>query len=139
MQLFPHQQKALEDTAQFENVAYYHDMGLGKTFTGSEKADSFEWKILVVCQKSKLQDWIEHFKTYYSYTVFDCTKQKQLEEFVSIIGKCVGVVNYDLIFRRKDFACMHGFTMILDESSMIQNEKARRSKFILGIDRKSVV
>lgn len=35
--LLPHQQKAIEATAQFNKVAYYHDMGLGKTFTGSEK------------------------------------------------------------------------------------------------------
>lgn len=139
MQLLPHQQKALAETAQFNRVAYYHDMGLGKTFEGSEKADSFPLKILVVCQKSKIEDWIEHFRTYYPYTIFDCTNKAQLDEFGSVIGKCVGVVNYDLIFRRSEFACMYGFTLILDESSIIQNETAKRSKFILRMHPDNVI
>ena len=29
MKLFPHQQDALKRTEGFQNVAYYHDMGLG--------------------------------------------------------------------------------------------------------------
>ena len=29
MKLFPHQEKALDQTASFNRVAYYHDMGLG--------------------------------------------------------------------------------------------------------------
>ena len=37
MELYEHQKKALELTKQFNNVAYYLDMGLGKTFVGSEK------------------------------------------------------------------------------------------------------
>ena len=37
MQLFPHQQTALKETEQFNRVAYYLDMGLGKTYVGSEK------------------------------------------------------------------------------------------------------
>ena len=31
MQLYPHQQKALDETADRQRVAYYLDMGLGKT------------------------------------------------------------------------------------------------------------
>lgn len=31
MQLFPHQSKALDETKDFNRVAYYLDMGLGKT------------------------------------------------------------------------------------------------------------
>lgn len=139
IELLPHQQKALEDTAQFNRVAYYHDMGLGKTFVGSEKADSFNLKILVICQKSKIEDWIEHFRTYYPYTVFDCTNKAQLDEFAVVIGKCVGVVNYDLVFRRSEFAIIHGFTLILDESSIIQNETAKRSKFILRMHPDNVI
>ena len=37
MQLFTHQQEALDKTKNFDRVAYYFDMGLGKTFVGSEK------------------------------------------------------------------------------------------------------
>lgn len=91
MQLFPHQQKALEDTQTFNRCAYYLDMGLGKTFVGAEKAISYPEKIVLICQKTKIDDWINHFKEHYPLTVFDLTNKKQLEEFTGTIGKCVGV------------------------------------------------
>ena len=137
--LFPHQQKVLEDTNGLNRVAYYLDMGLGKTYVGSEKAVSFPNKILVVCQKSKIQDWIEHFQSNYPLTVFDLTKKKLLEEYLETVGKCVGVINYDLLFRRSQFNQLHGFTLMLDESSIIQNETTKRSKFILNLMPENVI
>ena len=139
MQLFPHQQKALDLTAGKNRVAYYLDMGLGKTFVGGEKADSFPERIVLICQKSKIDDWISHFKEHYPLTVFDLTNKKQLEEFTETIGKCVGVINYDLVFRRSYFAHISGFTLVLDESSIIQNETAKRSKFILKMQPENVI
>lgn len=139
MQLFPHQSKALDETKDFNRVAYYLDMGLGKTFVGSEKANSFPERIVLVCQKTKIDDWIKHFREYYPLTVFDLTNKRQLEEFTGTIGKCVGVINYDLIFRRSYFAHITGFTLMLDESSIIQNEAAKRSKFILKMQPENVI
>lgn len=139
MQLFPHQQKALDLTAGKNRVAYYLDMGLGKTFVGGEKANSYPEKIVLVCQKSKIDDWISHFKEHYPLTVFDLTNKRQLEEFTGTIGKCVGVINYDLVFRRSYFAHISGFTLMLDESSIIQNETAKRSKFILKMQPENVI
>lgn len=139
MQLYPHQQKALNLTASRNRVAYYLDMGLGKTFVGSEKANSFPNTIVLVCQKSKVQDWIEHFRKNYVIGVFDLTNKKQLEEFIETIGKRVGVINYDLVFRRSYFSHISGFTLMLDESSSIQNETAKRSKFILKMQPKNVI
>jgi hypothetical protein len=46
--LFPHQQQALEVTCYKNKVAYYLDMGLGKTFVSTEK-DIFETK---KCEKT---------------------------------------------------------------------------------------
>ena len=139
MKLYPHQTEVLRETESFNRCAYYLDMGLGKTFVGSEKADSFPAKILLVCQKSKIEDWMKHFQTYYNFTVFDLTKAKQLEEFLDVIGKCAGIINYDLIFRRPQIQHLRGFTMMLDESSMIQNETAKRSKFILRMHPDNVI
>ena len=65
MELFKHQQDALEQTKDLNRVAYYLDMGLGKTFVGAEKAISLNKDILIVCQKSKIADWKEHFFKYY--------------------------------------------------------------------------
>lgn len=139
MRLFPHQSKALDETKDFNRVAYYLDMGLGKTFVGSEKANSFPERIVLVCQKTKIEDWIKHFREYYPLTVFDLTDKRQLEEFTGTIGKCVGVINYDLVFRRSYFAHITGFTLMLDESSIIQNEAAKRSKFILKMQPENVI
>lgn len=139
MQLFPHQQTALKETEQFNRVAYYLDMGLGKTFVGSEKAISFHLPIVVICQKSKVQDWIEHFRQNYNIGVFDLTNKKQLEEFSGTVGNFVGVINYDLVFRRSYFAYITGFTLVLDESSVIQNESTQRAKFILKMQPENVI
>lgn len=134
--LYDHQKQALELTDNKNRVAYYHDMGLGKTFTGGEKLVRLAAKVnLVVCQKSKISDWIEHFKNNYDFKVFDLSKPKELSEFCGLAQgqryTVIGVINYDLIYRRKELAELKNFTLMLDESSLIQHETAKRSKFIL--------
>ena len=92
---------------------------------------------LVVCQKSKVEDWIEHFKTHYPNEITaDLTNIDALYWFVhsqeySTNVKHIGVINYDLIFRRPELEQLKDFTLMLDESSLIQNEMSKRSKFIL--------
>lgn len=55
--LFPHQVDVLNTTSDKKRVAYYLEMGLGKTFVASEKAEQFQERIIViVCQKFKLKD-----------------------------------------------------------------------------------
>lgn len=94
--------------------------------------------ILVVCQKSKVEDWINHFEENYyidyDYPSFDLTKSEEIEAyFINMdLGQlCIGVINYDLIWRRPELSQLTDFTLILDESSLIQNDKSKRSKFIL--------
>lgn len=135
MELYQHQSEALDNTKQFNRVAYYYDMGLGKTFIGSEKMKELGAKVnLVVCQKSKVRDWIEHFETYYfDMLVYDGTKKECLQRFLDYPyeEKQVLIINYDLIFRRPELSKLRDFTLMLDESSIIQNETSKRSKFIL--------
>lgn len=155
MQLFPHQQRALEDTQQFNRVAYYLDMGLGKTFVGSEKILHLNSSVnLLICQKSKIQDWVDHFNQYYRKgsveiidDVIDLTDKKSFEVFSKIIEnksfpplyKCIGIINYELAFRRPELLKLEDYTLMLDESSMIQNEAAKRSKFILKMQPENVI
>ena len=117
-------------------------MGLGKTFVGSEKAIKLGNNILVVCQKSKVNDWVEHFVNHYelehNVMIYDCTKWKkddwnaftknpnQSEKSLDVF-----VINYDLVWRRPELTKLTDFTLMLDESSLIQNETSKRSKFIL--------
>lgn len=143
MNLYPHQQKALALTANHNRCAYYLDMGLGKTFVGSEKVLALDARInVVVCQHSKIQDWIEHFKTHYpQYAVVDMTVKGAVQTVLEwrLGMPVIGVINYELTFRRKALKTLTGFTLMLDESSLIQNENAKRSKFILGLKPENVV
>lgn len=133
MNLYKHQSEALEATKGKTHVAYYHDMGLGKTYTGSEKMKELGAKVnLVICQKSKIDDWVEHFESHYNYEVYDLTHKMDFDIFTHTESKgMVGVINYELAFRRPELAKLKDFTLILDESSLIQNEHAKRSAFIL--------
>ena len=93
---------------------------------------------LVICQKSKVNDWVEHFHKYYDFTtgghIFDLTNKSDFKEFFdTLYDGCItiGVINYELAFRRPELSKLKDFTLMLDESSLIQNECAKRSKFIL--------
>lgn len=150
--LLPHQVEVLKQTETQNKVAYYLDMGLGKTFVGSEKMAQLNKRVnLVICQKSKVKDWVEHFKEHYpEYCTLNLTtksnivfknKVRKIQNEIGLIdmilngdnAKTIGVINYDLIFRRPELAKLKDFTLMLDESSLIQNECAKRSKFILKL------
>jgi SNF2 family DNA or RNA helicase len=153
IKLFKHQEDALDQTEGQNRVAYYLDMGLGKTFVGSEKMVQLGKRInLVVCQKSKVQDWIDHFSEHYmcggiSESLYprDLTKEFDFDNFFYHVDEIqdgshyVGVVNYDLIFRRPQFKQLQDFTLMLDESSLIQNAKTKRTKFILKMNPSNVI
>lgn len=143
--LLPHQVDVLNQTTNMNKVAYYLDMGLGKTFVGAEKMLRLGKRInLVICQKSKVQDWIDHFVEHYmqggiSESLYprDLTNKSEFENFFHHVNEFqdgshyVGIINYELAFRRTELSKLKDFTLMLDESSLIQNECAKRSKFIL--------
>ena len=151
MKLYEHQIEALKATRGLNHVAFYHDQGLGKTFTGGEKLYRLDAQInLVICQKSKVDDWIEHFEhvAHYGFQVWNLTSKTGLEGFLFNMdgthwmdGCCgvLGVINYDLVWRRKELLQLKDFTLMLDESSLIQNETSKRSKFILKMEPKNVI
>lgn len=150
LHFMPHQEDALNRTEQFNRCAYYLDMGLGKTFVGAEKMYLLNNTVnLIVCQKSKVDDWVDHMKTYYpEYRVMNLTKKSEAINFRTLVDteelykmdiQIVGVINYDLTFRRDWLLKISEFTMMLDESSLISNETAKRSKFILKMKPESVI
>ena len=138
--LLPHQIEVLEKTKGMKRVAYYLDMGLGKTYVGSEKMFEIGNKLnLLICQKSKVDDWFYHFNTYYpeKVLVIDYTKKGNHELTIFDLIKLsasltvVIIVNYELAWRRPELSKLTEFTLILDESSMIQNYSAKQSRFIV--------
>ena len=100
---------------------------------------------LVICQKSKIKDWIDHFTENYDYEVYDLTKPKQLAAFMDD-PHGVAIINYDLIWRRREIAQLSNFTLMLDESSLIQNQDvngrismSKRAKFICALHPSNVI
>lgn len=147
VQLYPHQSKALEETKQFNKVGYFLDMGLGKTFVGSEKLIGMnltQGKSILICQKSKIADWRSHFADYYrnDISAYDLSDKKQYADFIeNPVGfrYQLGIINYELVFRRPDLLNIHFITMMLDESSMITNPTAKRTKFIHKMNADNVI
>lgn len=147
MQLYQHQIDVLEKTKNQNKVAYYLDMGLGKTFIGSEKLKQLSKNLnIIICQKSKIKDWIDHLQRYYDAEVYDLTKSGGMKCFLSYAcmsknGSSViyGVINYELSWRRKQLLQLENFTLMLDESSLIQNDSAKQSKFILQLRPTNVI
>lgn len=125
MGLFAYQQAALDRVRGKRRCAFYHDMGLGKTFTGAEKLmRGRRWKrALVVCQKSKVADWVDHFEAHYDMPVVDLTKQDVCRD-----AEAVMVVNYDLIWRRPQLMELDDLALMFDESSLLQNATSKRTK-----------
>lgn len=106
---------------------------------------------LVICQKSKVKDWLEHFelydKEYYNHNLwYDLTDKNGLEAFLYVIKdygytqRIIGVINYELAWRRKkQLKDLKDFTLMLDESSLIQNPKAKQTKFIMSLKPSHVI
>lgn len=155
MTLFPHQRQALDMAEGRNRVAFYHDMGLGKTYTGAEKLVRLGARVnLLICQKSKIQDWINHFVDNYEVSehlmVYDITKWKKsdwdafsrdpaMQDDWHGAEKYVLIGNYELVWRRKDLLKLRDFTLMLDESSLIQNRKAKQTKFVLLLQPANVI
>lgn len=136
LKLYKHQQEVLNRTTDKTRVAYYLDMGLGKTYVGSEKLNELKTPYnLLICQKSKIKDWAEHFETYYDYEVI-IYKNQPLE---NIPANNIIIINYDLVWRRPQLQELNDFTLMLDESQYIKNETCNRAKFVLGLAPTNVI
>lgn len=137
VKLLPHQQDAMKRLENFNNVAFFHDMGLGKTFEGAEKMYQFGEPLnLIVCQKSKIDDWKKHLTNNYDYDILNLQTTKDLKRFQENEYKtpAVFIINYESVWREK---CKKlndlKFTLLLDESSMIQNSKAKITKYLIKL------
>lgn len=127
-------------------------MGLGKTYVGSEKMVEYGNRVnLIVCQKSKVNDWVEHLKEHYAFGsmwIADLTNKRQFETWFRYVenptpstakGQMVAVINYELAWRRKELLNLTDFTLMLDESSLIQNPSAKQTKFIMKLKPKNAI
>lgn len=144
-ELYPHQKDLLEQTAGRKKVGYFVDMGLGKTFLATEKMVEIGNELnCIICQKSKIDDWCQHIEEHYpEYTVYRVYHPAPMAEVLKIQApkKIVCIINYELFFRRRKFIdyLYKRCTLILDESSLIQNENAKRTKAVLAVRADAVI
>ena len=76
---------------------------------------------------------MNHFRDNYNIEVYNLTDKGLYINYLTYYNFDfnVGIINYDLIWRRPELADLSDFTLVLDESSLIQNDTSKRSKFIL--------
>ena len=92
--------------------------------------------VLVVCQKSKILDWCNHWASETDYDVNSAYALKP-RELNAIDQMChtVIVTSYDMVWRRPVFkAFAKTAHLVLDESSLIQNEGTKRTDFIMKLE-----
>lgn len=112
--LFDYQQKIVDDSKK--SNALFMKMGTGKTITSLKIAEKWQCKkLLVVCLKSKIQDWIDEIE----------------EETYFIKGEYM-VVNFESIWRNtKAIDFTDESTMIIvDESHKIKSPKSKVSQYM---------
>ncbi|WP_043610567.1 hypothetical protein, partial [Cellulomonas carbonis] len=100
--LYPFQVKGLERMHDCNKVAFYWDMGLGKSLVGITKAQSLgASRVLLVCQKSKLDDWYDVVAHESYYIPMDLREKHDLSVFLDGTSAydAVGIINYDLVWR----------------------------------------
>ena len=107
----------------------------GKTFVASEKMKQLNENLnIIVCPKSVVDTWETHIKLY--YPEYQVSKYEIPKDFTL---KTVTIINYDLIWRKKEFLNLRDYTLILDESQFIKNTKASRTKFIMKMQFKNLI
>lgn len=108
---------------------------MSKTYCGSYKAVSFNKPILIICPKSLIPQWIEHFNEVHSdWGAYDLTKKKRLDEFIGAerINK-VGIINYESAWRKPELLKLRDFTLMLDESQAIANNTSKQTKGVVKL------
>lgn len=108
---------------------------MSKTYCGSYKAVSFNKPILIICPKSLISQWIEHFNDVHTdWGTYDLTKKKRLNEFMDAerINK-VGIINYESAWRKPELLKLRDFTLMLDESQAIANNTSKQTKGVVKL------
>lgn len=98
---------------------------------------------LIICPKSLIETWKKHlFDNYTNINVCDLTTKRGYAAFLNPTAPVdihIGIINYDLVWRRKELADVELDTLVLDESQFIKNDTAKRTKSILKLSHKNCI
>ncbi len=141
MKLFKHQQVALEKSKQINDMALFHEPGLGKTRSELEifkdrRRNRLDLRLLVVCPISLIEAaWGEDIDKFTDYTYLSYDKLQQGFFLPDII-----IINYEKLIRKnhldiiKKMVTQYDFMCAVDESSKMKNHKSSITKTLLGIE-----
>lgn len=134
VQLYEHQKQVLEQIKDKRKCLLALDMGLGKTYTATEKLTTFQFKhCLVICPKSLIPMWLKHFEQNYpQYKVNNYAKTKEIIEGINIL-------NYDIVFRREELFKLRKLTVIIDECVALSNITSKRTKAVMKLDIENLI
>lgn len=129
MNLFKHQQEALDLASKHNSFALFMDTGTGKTRVAIELIRlRMPCRILIVCPLSIIGPvWEQELHKWSSYRLINLRTNKNI-----MTGPGIYIINYESLKNLdKNFIDSIDF-MILDESSKIKNINAKVTKFLIG-------
>ena len=135
MPLMEHQKRMVEISKDYPRYGFWLQPGLGKTVGSLAIVENNPLKTVVVCPKSVMKAaWMEDAQRFFpSLKVVCCwattkaKRKKLIESDADIL-----IINIDLFKSHfKDFLEVGVKRLILDESSMVKNHKAQRTKSII--------
>jgi len=134
-ELMQHQKKMVEIAKDNPRYGFWLQPGLGKTVGSLAIVESQPMKTVVVCPKSVMNAaWMEDAKRFFpSLSVSCCWASTKLKRKKLINGDAdILIINIDLFKSHiEDFIEVGVERLILDESSMVKNHKAQRTKAII--------
>lgn len=142
MKLYKHQELAINKAKNFNNVGFYLDMGLGKTFVGTEQMKIYNNKNnVLICQNSKVDDWAEHLKKFSDYEVFKIKSKSDIDNYLKSENDKIAVINYEKVYRDnyKHLNTIKNITLMIDESSVLGNPKTNIVKSVRKFDYKNLI
>lgn len=138
--LFDYQKKIFDEQKKEKSNALFMGIGTGKTITSialmEEKPVD---RVLVVCLKAKLNDWKEEYNHYTGKKFAILNKGKKNKELLDDKSYDGYVVTFQSVWRNPTLLDIidNDWGIIVDESQMIKNRKAKVTKFMLQLGKKT--
>lgn len=141
---YPHQIDGIRELARKKNWLLADDMGLGKslqalTVFAIDIVRGWSETCLVVAPVTLKGNWADEIEkfTRIPFVILNgspAVRRKQIEEYRSIIGPKILIVNYEQVGTHKaDFKSLHFDIAIFDEAHYLKNPKAKRTEHCLDL------
>jgi superfamily II DNA or RNA helicase len=126
--LYDYQHDILENMLTAKRAVCSMTMGAGKTLTsiaGLKYLGTDGAKILIVCPKSIVKQWVNEIKRILGVNVFQITS-KNISTFTDIYESGIGIATYQTMVRSVDKLATQDYSVVIaDEIQYIKNEGSK--------------